>query len=256
MSIFDKLTPVFPEDVEEWNELKSSLAFKKNTMWYGGSGFDLKPFIDIETGISPKEIVQAIQPNPLYLMTDYSLNLLDSFKGVYSNFDRDNFNLGSYFNNCNNVEIEQMIPLKLFGWDELKKLREENTKFHSSVTSSVVPDNDWHFCYFYIAVDNNEIELLFGFIENLVFWKDVIVTNDMNLDIFCALRVGGKSGSWDNTHSPENGKLFNSIRNSMHKSRPRFWIADNCSELRKIWKEINPSKGSIYGKQYFFKTNF
>jgi hypothetical protein len=256
LSFYNKLSPIFLEDEEEWAEVKTSLTSKKNIMWYGGSGFDLKPFVDMETGISPSEIIKVIQPNPLYLMTDYSEKLLNSFKGIYSNFDRDNFNLSGYLYDCDNVEIQQMIPLRFFDIVELKKLRQENTNFHSSVTTSVVPDDDWHFCYAEVSKGEITIDVLFGYIENLVFWKDIAVKFDLKVDIFCALRVGGKSGSWDNTHSPENGKLFSEIKNSVNCYLPKYWIADNCGELRKIWDEINPSRGSIYGKQYFFKTNF
>lgn len=256
VSLFDKLTTVLVEDKEEWNELKINMKCKNNTMWYGGSEFDLRPLLDVEFDRSPMEINNALQPNPLYVMTDYSTKFLNSIKEVYANFDRDNFNLSNYFHDAENIEVEQMIPLKLFNINDLKRIRDENTEFHSSVTTSVIPDDEWHFCYINVIVNNKSLDLVIGFIENLVFWKEIIEKYDMKVDVFCALRVGGKSGSWDNTHSPDNGKLFNAIKNSLPKRRPRFWIADDCEELRKIWDEINPHGRGFYGHQHFFKTNY
>ena len=252
----NKFTPVFSEDIEEWSELKPRLTNKHKTMWSGGSGFDLQPFLDVETGISPVEVRQAIQPDSLYVMTDYSNEFIKSIKGVYANFDRDNFNLDSYFDNSNNIEIEQMIPLTLFVISELEEIRKQYTEYHSSVTSSVIPDNDWHFCYINATVDNVSMDIIIGFIENLVFWREIIEKYDMRVDIFCALRVGGKSGSWDYTHSPKKGKLFNSIKNSLSQRRPKYWIADECLELREIWKEIKPHERGFYGEQHFFKTDY
>jgi hypothetical protein len=258
-SICNKLIPIFVEDKEEWDELKPTLIKKDKIMWYGGSSFDLKPFMDIETGNSPIELQKILQPNPLYIMTDYSSKFVQSIKSVYANFDRDNFNLENYpdiYGDNKNVEIEQMIPLKLFSFEELAKIKEQYTDYHSSVTLSVIPDNEWHFCYVAVTQNSKSIDIIIGFVENLVFWKEIVEKHDISIDVFCALRVGGKSGSWDYTHSPKQGKLFNAIKNSLPQKRPKYWIADDCYELKKIWTEIEPHENGFYGDQHFFKTRY
>lgn len=78
---------------------------------------------------------------------------------------------------------------------------------------------------------------------------------ELDVEDFCALRVGGKSGSWDHAHSPESGKLFTAIRSSRSK-KPRLWIADKRHALREIWREIEPHEREFYGKMSYFAAKW
>ncbi len=148
-----------------------------------------------------------------------------------------------------------MIPLTLFDSNSLKRIRKEYQDFHPSVTSSVIPDDKWHFIYIELDIEGKEYSIIYGLIENLVFWKEVVEKYNLNVEAFCALRIGGKSGSWDRTHSPKLGKLFNAIRTSS-STKPKIWIADDCLELREIWSEINPHEKGFYGDMHFFEATW
>ncbi len=256
--ILNKLKPIFQEDMDEWKELSSEISLTEdfNIMWYGGSNFDLQPIMDIEKGETPLEISQRFKKNPLYIMSDYTKGIVNIIKSIYENFDKDNFDYKNYieFYNYSNTEILQMIPLKFFDDNELKNIREKYTDYHRSVTSSVIPDNEWHFCYILLEKDNETVNIIAGFIENLVLWEEIFKKYNIPIDVFCALQMGGKSGSWDKTHSPSEGKLFKAIQNSDPKIRPKYWIADECYELREHWTEINPHERGFYGQQHFFRT--
>jgi hypothetical protein len=98
---------------------------------------------------------------------------------------------------------------------------------------------------------------MYGCIENLLFWTEVVEKYGLSVDVFCALRVGGKSGSWDYTHSPTRGALWKSINESSSEmSKPKFWIADDCAELRNRWREIEPHDRGYYGQMHFFRTDW
>jgi len=51
------------------------------------------------------------------------------------------------------------------------------------------------------------------------------------------------------------GKLFNSIRTSK-LNKPRLWIADDCLELREVWREIEPHEDGFYGQMHFFEATW
>jgi len=261
IELAQNLTPVFNEDNEEWEELKSSLDNPFQILWYAASSFDFEPIFNFETGKVPDELGAVLKSNPLYIMTDYSVKFTNAIKGIYSNFDRESFDLSHYdgiYGKYHGIEIEQMIPLRLFNKIQLIEMRQKYTHFHESVTTSVVPDEHWHFCYISALVERRySINVVLGLIENLVFFEEVIKKYQMPLEVFCALRVGGKSGSWDYTHSPSKGKLWKAIEESSVASlKPKYWIADDCFELRKIWREINPHERGFYGEPHYFRTKW
>ena len=95
---------------------------------------------------------------------------------------------------------------------------------------------------------------MYALIENLTFWREVVEKYAFTIEAFCALRVGGKSGSWDRTHSPD-GQLFTAICRSQSR-KPIIWIADDCMELRTIWTEIEPHERGFYGQMHYFETSW
>ncbi|BBB32009.1 hypothetical protein TTHT_0407 [Thermotomaculum hydrothermale] len=262
MKLIKKLKPVFDEDYEEWNEIVSEInGFIPPLFWYGGAAFDMEPIVSLFNGSFPKDAQRFLSPNIFPVLTDYNSKICEAIKYIYEHFYSENFSIDSlprdywFRMQLKRFEILQMIPLTLFDPDELMKIRSNYKGFHSSVTTSVVPDDKWHFVFINAAVEGENISFLYGLIENLVFWKEVVESNNLKIESFCGLRLGGKSGSWDFTHSPSSGKLFNAIRNSK-ASKPKLWIADECYELRKIWREIEPHDNGFYGQMHFFEAKW
>jgi hypothetical protein len=246
----------------EWHELVRDI--NGNTppiFWYGGAAFDSEPIAALVNGSLPENVQKLLSPNIFPVLTDYNLSIVEAVKYIYENFDKEDFSFDSlpgdywFSSQLSGIEILQMIPLTLFNSSTLTRIRREYKNFHPSATSSVVPDDQWHFVFINAELNGEECSLLYGLIENLTYWKEVVEVYALNIEAFCALRVGGKSGSWDHTHSPTTGNLFDSIRRSK-SNKPRLWIADDCLELRKIWQEINRHEAGFYGQMHFFETNW
>jgi hypothetical protein len=119
-------------------------------------------------------------------------------------------------------------------------------------------------CYFEFSVGEDSYSFLYVMMENLVFWKEICEPGGLRVPLFCALRVGGKSGSWDYTHSPRRGKLWGAIRDSHspHSNRPVWWIADDNNELRDCWDGIGfDGEGRFheerwYGIPHYFRCDW
>lgn len=262
MNLLESLKPVYSADNQEWQELIDEVDGNIPPLfWYGGAAFDREPVIALFNGSFPEDVQTYLSPNIFPVLTDYDSNIVKAIKDIYKKFDEVDFTLktipGDYWfiSQLLGIKILQMIPLTLFDVKTLKQIRQEYQDFHPSITSSVVPDDQWHFVFIKMELDGQERNVVYGLIENLTFWKEVVEGYDLDIEAFCALRVGGKSGSWDHTHSPKTGKLFDSIRMSKSK-KPRVWIADNCLELREIWREISPHENGFYGQMHFFEATW
>jgi hypothetical protein len=153
-------------------------------LWYAASSFDFEPIVNFETGKVPDELGAVLKSNPLYIMTDYSVKFTNAIKGIYSNFDRESFDLSHYdgiYGKYRGIEIEQMIPLTLFNKTQLIEMRQKYSK----------------------------------------------------------------------------GKLWKAIeKSSVPSLKPKYWIADDCSELRPILREINPHERGFYGQPHYFRTKW
>lgn len=262
MNILHSLRPVHREDEMEWQELIRAINDSATPLfWYGGAACDREPIVALVNGSLPKNAQKLLSPDIFPVLTDYNSNILKAIKYIYENFDREDFSFDSLpgdnwlASQLSGIEILQMIPLTLFDGAELKRIRAEYRDFHPAVTSSVVPDDKWHFVFINAGLKGRKFNLVYGLIENMVFWREVVEKHALNVEAFCALRVGGKSGSWDYTHSPKRGKLFEAIRVSKAK-KPRLWIADDCLELREIWREIEPHEKGFYGQMHYFEAKW
>ena len=262
MKLAETLTPVFEEDKNEWQDIISgSSGTLPPLFWYGGAALDTLPIVALHDGSFPRKVQDRLSRNIFPVLTDYNSKIVAWFKYVYDNFDKEEFRLDImrnqywFLSQVSEIEILQMIPLRLFDSKTLQRIRQQYQGFHKSATSSVIPDDTWHFIFVVFEYHGKEYEIIYGLIENLTFWKEVVEPFDLVIEAFCALRVGGKSGSWDNTHSPTTGKLFNAIRTSDH-AKPKVWIADACLELRKIWQEIEPHEKGFYGQMHFFEADW
>jgi len=262
MHLIERLLPVFPSDEGEWQDLKNEINGSIPPLfWYGGAAFDREPVVKVLNNCVPPEVRDSLSPNIFPVLTDYSDSVISALKEIYDKLDEEDGDQSDFHNRywfrnqLSDVTLLQMIPLTLFNPNELESIRNTYTDFHPCVTSSVIPDDRWHFVFLLCESGGIEFPLFYGLIENLVFWKEVVEKYDLDVEAFCALRVGGKSGSWDHTHSPSIGKLFKSIRSSQSK-KPIIWIADDCFELRKIWREINPHDEGFYGQMHYFATGW
>lgn len=262
MNIMQSLRPIHHEDDMEWQELVHEINERIPPLfWYGGAAFDSDPLVALLNGSFPKDVRTLLSADIFPILTDYDSKIVKAVQYIYDNFDKEDFSFHSlpdepwFTSQLSGIEILQMIPLSLFDSNTLMRIRKEYQNFHPSATSSVVPDDKWHFVFIIAELDGRECKFVYGFIENLVFWKEVVEKYALNVEAFCALRVGGKSGSWDHTHSPNRGKLFDAIRTSKG-IRPKLWIADDCLELRKIWREISPHDDGFYGNTHFFEAKW
>lgn len=269
MSLMQTLTPVYPEDLADWKEIATRMNWEVPPLfWYGGAALDSKPFVDLYTGNFPISVRRQLSRSVLPVLTDYSIEVVHALQRIYrdlDNRDLDNtgFSISSVADSLSSVvasrlaglDIQEMIPLTLFKPRELARVREEYPDFHPSMTTSAVPDDEWHVVYISAAWNGVEGALLYALVENLTFWQEIVEQYSLTVEAFCALRAAGKSGSWDHTHSPQEGKLFSAIRTST-SPRPGIWIADDCEELRLIWREIEPHDRGNYGEMHYFETNW
>jgi hypothetical protein len=259
-SFVEDLQPIFKSDLEEWEEIKARLKDIPSIFWYGGAGFDLKPVRAFQDASLPSKVKELTSTNSFAVLTDYNSELAKIFPKIYDRFDEEEFSLkkiGHYaFKNANSVEILQMVPLKLFDSERVKLLRKQYEKNRNPhIADFVIPDKKWHFIYFVVEMDGREYDFLYGLIENLVFFKEVVQRYDLNIEIFCALRVGGKSGSWESIYNIKSSKLVSEIAFSK-TGRPKVWITDTCYEIEKVWQRLDDEEECRYGKMSFFKADW
>ncbi|NCJ07318.1 hypothetical protein GS597_12530 [Synechococcales cyanobacterium C] len=174
MNLLQSLWPVNQADDIEWQELvRESRGNISPLFWYGGAAFDMKPVVNLFDGSFPEEVQTFLSPETFPVLTDYT-KIVNTIKYIYDNFDKISFSFDSlpdddWFNSqLSGIETLQMIPLTLFDSDTLIRIRKEYQDFHSSVTSSVVPDDQWHFVFINAELDGRECNFVYGLIENLV----------------------------------------------------------------------------------------
>ena len=207
--------PLFQKDVSNWlgAQIKS---YESSFFWNGGAGFDFSPYL----------LTKHHMGRTFYIMSEYGTQHLQNLKHVYSELHlpkkEKTFDVNIENNWYSNIlpynmklAIEMMVPLRFFSPDKVNQIRDDYPNFHSSVTSSSLPDDDWHGCYMSIAVFDygeqiDQINVLYVHMENLAFYQEIISLLPSGFEVFCATRVAGKSGSWDYTHSTR-GKLFQAI---------------------------------------------
>ena len=228
------LIPIFKDDHDEWLEVIEILNDEQNSfVWSASAGMDTKPSSYLKKGLHKQNINSNI-----FLMTDYAIDIKNAFKEIYDNFNNDNqllSNNDDYWleHQLYQFEILQIIPLTLFNNNQLKNIRHSYTTYHRSVTNSVIPDDVWHFIFLHISTRSNDFFILYGLMENIVFWKEVIEKYNLNISILCAFNVAGKSGSTYAIHS-QDGPLFQVIKQSTVQ-KPLFWIFDRDFGLPTHW---------------------
>lgn len=260
-SLLDRLRPVYDEDRQEWRALREELGggALPPMFWYAGAAFDATPFVDWQAGRFPAAATALLSPRLLPVLSDYSPNVVRALKDLYANFDRVD-RLGQCLSwspwfafQIERLDVEQMIPLRLFDADQYQRLRSDYGQRYRPYHPAIA-DPDWHAVYIRAEAEGYEGALVYVLLENLLFWNEIVAPYGLEVEAFCALRVGGKSGSWDRTHSP-NGRLFSAIRASA-AARPRLWIADDCLELRALWPELARHERGFYGQMHFFRCDW
>ncbi len=159
----NQLTPVFENDNREWEKIlkKGNRKYHDfNVFWNAGAGLNLQPVFDIKTRNVPERITDALSPDSLYIMTDYSKQLLQDMKMIYRDCDKKFFDEYTYFSPHKEgytLSLDQIVPCRFFSRDELKRIRGIYTNYHPSMTSSVIPDDVWHFCFMKMSVESLDV---------------------------------------------------------------------------------------------------
>ena len=119
--------------------------------------------------------------------------------------------------------------------------------FHSFMTDSVIPHPQWHACYLEVDILDDfgqcidAFQTLYFHVENLLLYETVISKLKSNWFAFCATRVAGKSGSWDQTHSFEGQLLPTIVKSFEHTlSLPYFWMGTEVNGLEGKGFYIHP----------------
>jgi len=185
---------------------------------------------------------------PVFVMSDYAQSYLDVVKRAYDHLDEGEFDLLSrwdgdsrswpYFYRNNNaqfgtsqrhVHLVQMIPLTL--WSEAN-LEDFKAEFATLTQSKLVICEAWHVIFMLLRVKRGEREVdvpaFFVAAENLLVFREIFKKYELPIEIFLAVRVGGKSGSWDWTHDFERGHLPRAIMEEP-KIRPKIWGYDTAN---------------------------
>lgn len=255
LNFLSKLNTVFAEDKNEWAEVLTNLreiyGNKPRICWYASSGLDFSPIVRIHTPF-------IYHPNhSIMLMSDYDKELIDLMKSAYDTLGQGPISTALKSNYAGIGEIVQMIPLSLWSVDEIAGFESYNFSLHS--IGNYVSDKQWHVIFLLVDTQYGEIPVFFIAAENLLILEEIFNKYQIGLETFFAIRVGGKSGSWDATHDFETGKLPNRIKTIPHSLRPKFWGSDNHLKLPSFFTKIEeatvPGMGFEDGCQ-FFRTNY
>ena len=258
-SFLDQLTPVFIEDAEDWSTAQRVIGNRKSVNWHASAGLDWTPTLELSSrkihGMhqAPKKIRQWLPGNSLFIFSDYSDRSLSIMKRLYKDLDDvdpDDLGFQAFsaceptladifgLNKISSFECEEVIPLKLFSDCEI--LRAQYPNVHSSVTSSSIPDDDWHAVYLdgCLAFKGQQIrqQVLYLHVENLLCFEQVFQVHQIAIDVLYAKRVQGKSGSWEFIHSEES-QIMQCIEKSPVELRPKIWAAD-CPEFTRDGERI------------------
>lgn len=251
--LLPKLKPVFAEDQAKWDRVSSSFDPSHNAfIWYAGAGHDFETIKKLANQNIPQRAKSVISPHCSLICSDYDKHLLKQFKRL-KGLDGETKPFGPW------DELQpEIIPLTLFCPDELDSMREKGTgHFHSCMTDSVITDDQWHIT----CVKIRGIQpFLYAHMENLLFWEAIVERFDLKIDAFCALQMGGKSGSWDKSpHMLTGSKLARKIMDSRFH-RPKLWIGDETDFLDnrvKNFTRLDPEdKNNGYGVPHYWTTGW
>ncbi len=264
---------MYLDDEQEWEVLKREfLSSDHPLVWDASSGLDLFPLLAVAGGRAPGELADALAQAVL-LMSDYDSTLLDTLKLAYDQLDfgtvivlqttpggnqvfgRFSCNSGSTLPSSPlaEVSIEQMIPLQVWTASERERFQHHYVT-HPGVALHPVPDDDWHLVYIelHVAHENGAltVPVLFMAMDNLLVYREVFLAYGIALEAFFAVRVGGKSGSWDQTHDFARGQLPRAIAEAPAALRPRFWALEEsvwCADLPDTFRAIGAIPGMGFG---------
>jgi len=134
-----------------------------------------------------------------------------------------------------------MIPLTL--WSEAK-LEDFKADFATLTQSKLVSCEAWHVMFMLLRVKRGKREVdvpaFFVAAENLLVFREIFKEYELPIEIFLAVRVGGKSGLWDWTHDFERGHLPRAIMEEP-KIRPKIWGYDTANS-RDDWTALPPGE--------------
>lgn len=257
--LLEQLEPVYPEDVEDWNEARNGLSHCESVTWQGSAGLDCTPLLELAPfavhGMyqAPSFVKRQHPRNSLHVFSDYGTRWVDRMKRLYQDLDEvDPVDLGfRAFTPCkpsihemlngyenSDVECEEIIPLKLF--EDCGPLRAAYPNVHSSATSSAIPDDVWHAVYLELSIEFEgqrcSEKILYFHLENLLCLEQVFGAYDIPIDIFYAKKVQGKSGSWEFIHS-EQSKFMAAVQKLPVGLRPKIWAAD-CADFTKDGEQL------------------
>ena len=258
-SFLDQLRPVFADDTEDWLMAQRAISSRQSVKWHASAGLDWTPTLELASrkirGMhqAPKRVRQWLPGNSLFVFSDYSERCLTMMKRLYEDLDDvDPDDLGfQAFSPCgptlaelfglrkiSSIECVEIIPLKLFSDCEI--LRAQYPNVHSSMTSSAIPDDEWHAVYLEVCLEfrGQEVrhKLLYLHMENLLCFEQVFQAHQIPIDVLYAKRVEGKSGSWEFIHSEES-QIMQSIGQAPVELRPKIWAAD-CPEFTRDGERI------------------
>jgi len=281
-NLVEKLIPVNENDRDEWEEIKTEINSSQcQIFWDASSGLDIYPLVATALGKIPNFLSSQVQ-NAILVMSDYCPNYLSTLKDVYDKLDNGSVRIlwksqygfegfgsftcnidssSGYAVNCE-ASIDQMIPFKLWTDSERDNFKKAY-QYHPSTTNHPVPDKEWHLVYFLLRLTSGAGELFFPIVfvaaENLLVFEEIFRKYEIPIEGFFAVRVAGKSGSWDYTHDFNKGKLPVAIQNAPKSLRPKFWGLEKGKwgeALPRSFTDAGKISGLGYGGCTIFKTNW
>jgi hypothetical protein len=245
--LLERLKPVCESDNDEWEALKAGVGAEiRPLVWYASSGLDLTPVVAAVAEIEPLNLVE-----PVFVMSDYAQSCLDVVKRAYDRLDEGEFDLLSRWDReysvwpsfrldndtqCEtlqwHVHLVQMIPLTLWSEANLEDFKAEFATLTKSKQSKPVSCEAWHVIFMLLRVKRGKREVdvpaFFVAAENLLVFREIFKEYKLPIEIFLAVRVGSKGGSWDSTHDFEHGHLPRAIM-AEREIRPKIWGYDTAN---------------------------
>ena len=214
----DRLSPIYENEREEWNEVKLELKNEfNNFLWYPSSGLDFRPMVFLNQ--KDTELYQTPTID-IFFMSDYSKKVYKQIKKIYKKFI-DGYLL---FKDCRiKIEITQIIPLNYFNKKEKKDINQKYPdNFHSSMTNKVVKNID--FFYLKIEIESNYFEeeyfhCFFSPMENWTLLNEVFKKNNIKFDYIWGVRDGTRKGGAYRAVNIDN-EIVSTMKNK------KYWIYD------------------------------
>ena len=158
------------------------------------------------------------------------------------------------------VEIESAVPLWFFAPKEHDRIRSRYRTMHSRTEYNPIPSAKFDAALLRVRIRSagenlKPIFVLYACLDNLIVHDLLLANHRAPVEAFCAVRCGGKSGSWDDVHHPDEGVLFKSIRSSQALLRPRWWMSDRPYHLPTGWRSVGLHEAN-YGVPACFLTSW